>query len=70
MAAIVHAGLVSQLVQRLPAPLLKMLDAWSHRVARRRAQRRMLKWQQRKAAATVQPALVAGVPYHLKPWRD
>lgn len=68
MAAIVRAGLVSQLVQQLPARLLKVLDAWSHRIARRRAQQRMLKWQQRETAATAQPVL--GVPYHLKPWRD
>jgi hypothetical protein len=70
MAAIVRTGLVSQLVQRLPARLLQALDAWSHRVARRRAQRRMQQWQQRDAAATAQPAVVPGIPYHLKPWRD
>lgn len=69
MAAI-HTDRVSQLVRQLPAPLLKWLDAWSHRVARRRAQQRMLKWQQRQAAAKAQPAFVLGVPYHLKPWRD
>jgi hypothetical protein len=70
MQAIVRTSLVSQLVQQLPAPLLKALDAWSHRIARRRAQHRMLKWQQRKAAAAAQPAPVLGVAYHLKPWRD
>lgn len=67
MGATVHTNtLVSQIVQALPAPLLNLLDAWSHRVARRRAQQRQQKWLQRKAAKAEAPA----TSYHLKPWRD
>lgn len=65
MGATVHTSLVSQLVHFLPRPLLGALDAWSHRVARRRAALRQQKWQQRKAA---QAQTLAA--YHLKPWRD
>jgi hypothetical protein len=66
MGASVQTSLVSQLVQILPGPILGALDAWSHRVARRRAEQRQQKWLQRKAAPTAEPA----VKYHLKPWRD
>ena len=51
MGAILQPSLLSQLVQHLPGPLLKALNAWSHRVARRRAARRQQLWLQRKAAA-------------------
>ena len=34
----------------LPGPLLRALDAWSQRVARRRWEERQLKWRQRQAA--------------------
>lgn len=66
MGATVQTSLVSQLVQALPRPLLRALDAWSHRVAQRRARERQLKWLQRKAATAAEPA----VKYQLKPWRD
>jgi hypothetical protein len=51
----------------LPQGLLRALDAWSHRVARRRAQERQRRWLAR-TAKPVQPA--AATVYHLKPWRD
>jgi hypothetical protein len=49
MATNVHPSVVSQLLKRLPAPLLGALDAWSHRIARRRAEERQRKWLERKA---------------------
>lgn len=66
MGATVHTSLVSLFVQALPRPVLGLLDAWSYRVARRRARQRQLQWQQRKAA----PAAQQEVKYHLRPWRD
>ena len=67
MGIVVHPSLVSQVVRHLPAPLLKLLDAWSSAVARRRWQQRQQKWQQRKAATV---AAAPASSYHLKPWRD
>jgi hypothetical protein len=67
MGATVHPSLVSLIVRQLPRPLLSALDAWSHRVARRRAAERQRKWEQRKAGAGKPEA---GIPYQLKPWRD
>ncbi len=67
MSAVHPQTLVSQLVRALPAPLVNLLDAWSHRIARRRAQQRQRKWLQRKAA---QAAATPAATYHLKPWRD
>lgn len=52
MAGSLHAsliGLVIQAVHSLPRPLLRALDAWSARVARRKALARQRKWQQGKA---------------------
>ena len=71
MPATLHNTLIllaHQVVRSLPAPVLGALDAWSHRVARRRALTRQQLWQ-RKKAATVAPAAASTV-YHLKPWRD
>jgi hypothetical protein len=71
MTASLHSsliGLVTQAVLHLPRPLRRVLDAWSHQVARRRAVQRQRLWQQQKMAAmaaTAQPSA-----YHLKPWRD
>jgi hypothetical protein len=67
MAATVQPGLVSQAVRLLPAPLLALLDAWSHRVAQRRLRERQQRWLQRKAAPV---AAAPEVKYQLKPWRD
>jgi DNA-directed RNA polymerase specialized sigma24 family protein len=67
MGTLVHTGLISQVVRHLPASLVSVLDAWSHRIARRRARERMRKWEQRQApAARPEPE----TRYHLKPWRD
>ena len=72
MGATLHSSLVSQIVQHLPRPLLSVLDAWSRRVARRRAALRQQKWLQRKAAMAAVAAAATAAPsaYHLKPWRD
>ena len=50
MSARVQPTASSRLLRLLPASLLAALDAWSYRVARRRAEERQRKWQQRKAA--------------------
>jgi hypothetical protein len=71
MTASLHNTLIilaHQVVRSLPAPVLGALDAWSHRVARRRALKRQQKWQRQKAAKAAAPAATA--VYHLKPWRD
>lgn len=72
MPASLHNSLIHvahQVVHSLPSPLLRALDAWSLRVARRRALQRQLKWQQQQKAVTPPNAAGAAV-YHLKPWRD
>ena len=69
MNAIVRPTPVSVLLRQLPGPLLRALDAWSGRVARRRWEERQRKWQQRKDAAAA--ALTdSTIPYQLRPWRD
>jgi hypothetical protein len=40
-----------RLVRMLPPPVRRALDAWSLKVARRRALQRQLKWQEQKARA-------------------
>ena len=52
MATTASSGVVGLLIQCLPSRLLVALDAWSHRVARKRHQERMRKWQARQLAAT------------------
>lgn len=65
MSAVLQPSLVTQVVSRLPQWLVRSLDAWSYRQARRRAQQRQRRWLARTAPkVTAQPA------YHLKPWRD
>jgi hypothetical protein len=68
MGALVHPSFVSQMLRHLPGPLLRVLDAWSAREARRRREQRQKKWQQRVAAPAGEPE--QGIAYHLKPWRD
>jgi len=41
---------VTAALRLLPSPLLRALDAWSQRVARRRWEQRQLRWRQRQAA--------------------
>jgi hypothetical protein len=66
MSITAYTTLVSQVVQFLPGALVSVLDAWSHRVAQRRARARQQRWLQRQAAPAADPA----VKYQLKPWRD
>ena len=40
---------VLQVVHRLPAPVTRLLDAWSRRIARRHAAARQRAWLKRKA---------------------
>lgn len=65
MAATATTSLVSLFVQALPRPVLGLLDAWSHRVARRRWRERQQKLARRHA-----PVVDAAIPYQLRPWRD
>ena len=70
MPATLHSSLIvaaHQVVRNLPEPVLRALDAWSHRVARRRALKRQQKWQRQKLA---QASAATTAVYHLKPWRD
>jgi hypothetical protein len=53
---------VGQLLRKLPAPVITLLDAWSARKARDKVQARRLKARHRRIAAPV--------PYQPKPWRD
>ena len=38
------------LLRYLPAPMLAMLDAWSHRIALRRQRQRQERWERRQQA--------------------
>jgi len=67
MGALVHPSLVSLLLRLLPGPILRALDTWSQRAARRRWEQRQQKWRRGKAPAV---ATVDSIDYHLKPWRD
>lgn len=51
MTTAAQTSVVSQVIRVLPAPVLRLLDAWSLRIARQRAQRRQLQWARRKAVA-------------------
>jgi hypothetical protein len=53
---------LTQALGLMPTRLLKALDAWSYRIAQKRAQQRRLAAQPRTQAAAVE--------YKLKPWRD
>jgi hypothetical protein len=66
MGAIVHPSFIGALVRHLPQPVLRALDAWAAREARRRREQRLARWQRKAAPA----AVPAQTPYHLKPWRD
>jgi len=67
MMATASPGFIGQVIRSLPGPLLRALDAWSHRLARRRHEERMRRWQQVRAApSTRAPAAT----YQVKPWRD
>jgi hypothetical protein len=65
MATIARPSLLSQALRLLPPRVLAALDDWSYRLARRRAERRRVALDARKAKAA---AIVAH--YKLQPWRD
>ena len=50
MGAIARPTLVSVILRLLPGPLLRALDRWSQRVARRRREARQRSWQVQRAA--------------------
>jgi hypothetical protein len=50
MTTAAQTSVVSQVLRVLPAPVLRLLDAWSLRIARQRAQRRQQQWARRKLA--------------------
>ena len=56
MASTARASLVSRLVRLLPGPLLRALDAWSHRLAQRRYEARRQRWLRHQAALASQQA--------------
>lgn len=51
MASYAHVALLSQALRLLPSPVLRMLDAWSYRLARRRAAQRRIKERSQAAPA-------------------
>jgi hypothetical protein len=65
MATLARPHFMTQVLRLMPERLLTALDAWSYRVARRRAERRRLAISARQARA----AAVAA-QYKLQPWRD
>ena len=50
MASLVQPSMIAQVLRLLPGPLLRALDGWSQRVARRRREQRLQRWEQRRAA--------------------
>ena len=50
MGSVVQPRLVSAVIRHLPGALLGVLDAWSHRLARKRAAERQRKWAARQQA--------------------
>ena len=62
MAALAQRSWLTQALRLMPTRLHAALDAWSLRVARKRAQ------QRRQAALPRTPA--ATIAYKLRPWRD
>ena len=61
MAALAQRNWLTQVFRLIPARLHVALDAWSYRVAQKRA-------QQRREAA--QRPATAPIAYKLRPWRD
>lgn len=65
MTTFVQTSWVTQVLRLMPSRVLTALDAWSYRVALKRAERRRLAESARKGRAA---AIIA--QYKLKPWRD
>lgn len=59
-------GWVTQALRLVPGPLLRQLDAWSHRRALGRQLQRQQAWLARNAPMPVEQPIA----YKLKPWRD
>ncbi|HWP13232.1 MAG TPA: hypothetical protein VNN06_15525 [Ramlibacter sp.] len=51
MTMLVHTNWLTQVLGLMPARVLKVLDAWSYRLARKRSERRRLAVRARKARA-------------------
>lgn len=49
MSATARPSVLVQLLRALPRPVREALDAWSYRIAQRRARQRQQRWAQRKA---------------------
>ena len=62
MAALAPRSWLTLALGLMPTQLHKALDAWSYRIAQKRAQQRRLAAQPRTAAAPID--------YKLRPWRD
>jgi hypothetical protein len=56
MTALAQTSLLTPVLRRLPSRLLAALDAWSYRIAQKRAQRRREAGRQRAEAAKLQSA--------------
>lgn len=65
MTTLARTHWLTQVLHLMPQRVLAALDAWSYRVARRRAERRRLAMSARQARAA---AVIA--QYKLQPWRD
>jgi hypothetical protein len=65
MTTLARTHWLTQVLRLMPDRLIKVLDAWSYRVARRHAERRRLAMSARQARAS---AVIA--QYKLQPWRD
>ena len=57
MSAATQTSTIAHVVRFLPGPLLRALDSWSQRVARRRWEQRQQKWRQDRAASQAADAL-------------
>ena len=66
MGAYAPTRWIGSALQLLPGPLLRLADAWSHRVALRRREQRQQAWLRRNMPTTPE----APLHYQLKPWRD
>jgi hypothetical protein len=55
MGNAVNTSVVGQVVRALPGPLLRLLDAWSYRIARGRARARQEALARRQAGKTATP---------------
>lgn len=57
MAAVAQTSLLTPVLRRLPSRWIAALDAWSYRIAQKRAERRRQAGRRRAEAAKLQPSL-------------